>query len=81
MIKEGLKQKPKHLLHVFYPCLEWGVYFSAAESFVVVVIVVVIVERVIKVVWVYFCLDHLLGYFAIARREKAGNPEFFVYEQ
>ena len=79
MIKESLKQKPKHLLHVFYFLLGWGVFFSAAVSFVVVV--VVIVEGVINVVWVYFCLDHQLAYFATARREKPANPEFFVYEQ
>ena len=40
MIKESLKQKPKHLLHVFYLLLGWGVYFSAAVSFVVVVVVI-----------------------------------------
>ena len=40
MIKESLKQKPKHLLHVFQLRLEWGVYFSAAVSFVVVVVVI-----------------------------------------
>ena len=40
MIKESLKQKPKHLLHVFQLRLEWGVYFSAAVSFVFVVVVI-----------------------------------------
>ena len=44
MIKESLKQKPKHLLHVFYLRLEWGVYFSAAVTFVVVVLSLLLKE-------------------------------------
>ena len=78
MIKESLKQKPKNLLHVFLPSFRMRrQYFSVAISFVlVVIVVVVIVQGVINVVWVYFCLDHLLGYFSITRREKAENSLF-----
>ena len=57
------------------------VTFVTHERSAVLLRKLTIVEGVINVVWVYFCLDHLLGYFATARREKPANPEFFVYEQ